>query len=188
MRAKIFLIFLLLVFSATLVLCAQPEISKTPGETATPTPAPTVTATPLPHHAKAAEAGPIDGNCLACHYNPDRQYVPQVDRIKGHLNASGYCVYCHIKNASKLNETQLFQSVHALHTSKYKDCNRCHRTYSKAELECGRCHAADPFKASNGNVFKIHSPRGVGCKACHGNDFMRIHYDKKIFPPSFSFP
>jgi len=187
MKGKIFLISLLLVFSVALALCAQPEVSKTPTETATPAPTPVTTTPPL-QHVKAAKTEPIDGNCLACHYNSNRQYIPQVNRIQGHLNASEYCIYCHVKNASKLTPKQLFQAVHALHTSKYKDCNKCHKTYSKAELNCGRCHAANPFEQSNGNVFKIHSPRGVGCKACHGNDFMRIHYDKKVFPAQFSFP
>ncbi|RLI89314.1 MAG: hypothetical protein DRO98_01340 [Archaeoglobales archaeon] len=185
MRANIFLIAFLLIFAATIALCIQTrEVPEKPQAVVVPTPAPQK----APQvQAAEAKAKPIDGNCLACHYNTKRQYVPQVERIPGHIDATEYCIYCHVKNAPQLNEDQLFKAVHALHTSKYSDCNKCHKTYTREELGCGKCHASDPFKPSNGNVFEIHSPRNVGCMGCHGDDFARIHIDRKPFPEYFSF-
>ncbi|AEA46760.1 cytochrome c3 family protein [Archaeoglobus veneficus] len=186
MRATIFLITLILIFATATTLCIQTEeVKEKSSEFVVPTPAPQETPEV---QSTAAKAEPIDGNCLACHYNAKRQYIPQVEKISGHLDASEYCIYCHVKNAPELTPEQLFQEVHKLHTSKYSDCDKCHKTYTKEELACGNCHAGDPFKPSYGNVFEIHSPRNVGCMECHGDDFARIHIDRKPFPAYFSFP
>jgi len=139
-----------------------------------------------PAKVEKPKAEPIDGNCLACHYNERRQYVPQADRIPGHLNASDFCIYCHVKNATELSEREIFEAIHPVH-AKSRDCSECHRTYTRDELRCGNCHAGeDMLEPSNGNVFEIHSPRGVGCEDCHGRDMIRIHIEGKKFPEYFS--
>ncbi len=164
MKSKIFLLILI---SVILILCVQHE-------------KPVVTPTPKP--VQIVKETPIDDECLACHQNPKRLYVPQAESIEGHLNASEYCIPCHIKNAMNMSKREIFKILHSFHTSKYKECGKCHKNFTREELECWRCHSSDPFKPSNGNVFKIHSPRGVGCKDCHGDDFIRIHYKHEIFP------
>ncbi|RLI85988.1 MAG: hypothetical protein DRP01_05085 [Archaeoglobales archaeon] len=164
MKPKIFLIILI---SVSLILCVQHERVVKPSITPSKTP---------------TKAEPIDGECLACHKNPKRQYVPQAEGIDGHKNASRHCIRCHIRDAKNMSEREIFLALHSLHTSKHKDCKKCHKIYTREELECWRCHSSDPFKPSGCNVFEIHSPRNVGCKDCHGDDFIRIHYEHKIFP------
>ncbi len=119
--------------------------------------------------------------CENCHLNPKRQYVPQADRIQGHVNGSGYCVFCHAKGED------VVKAIGDLHHSRFKDCIKCHPTFSPKDIKCGNCHGyPDPFKESGGNLLKIHLSRGFGCKECHGHDFLRIHIQKKKFPERFN--
>jgi hypothetical protein len=178
MKLKILIITFILIFATVTTLCVQEKPE--PGFI-TPTPK----QTPVEIKIVKIEE-PIDSECLRCHYNEKRTYVPQADKIAGHLDASHVCIYCHVKNASELSEKELFFAVHSLHTSKYEDCSMCHKTYTKEDVKCGKCHAAK-FEPSNGNIFAIHSLRDVGCRECHGY-FMPIHIEKKIFPKEFSFP
>ncbi|WP_456478256.1 hypothetical protein [Geoglobus ahangari] len=172
-------------------MCAQPsekppEKTPTPLPTpvTTPTPTPTPTATPAQEQGSASEvtseAGPV---CENCHLNSKRQYVPQADKIPGHIDGVKYCQYCHAQGNDVVNE------IADLHHSKYSDCQRCHKDYDLEKMDCGSCHGyPDPFSPSGGNLLKIHMDRGVGCQDCHGYDFLRIHQDKVIFPDRFRVP
>jgi|Deesub1362A_J573_1020465.scaffolds.fasta_scaffold00040_116 uncharacterized CHY-type Zn-finger protein len=157
----------------------MPTPGVTPSETPKPTPKPTVT----PVRPKYVEAtGAI---CENCHINEKRQYVPQAKTIAGHVDGSQYCFYCHAENKSG----NLVEEIAKLHHSKYTDCNLCHKSFTLTELDCGNCHAADdPFKPSEANLLDIHIPRGVDCQSCHGDDFLRIHEKREIFPEEFPIP
>jgi hypothetical protein len=178
LRLAIPLIIIFILISVTTTLC----VKEVPKEALKEIPTPTPTRTPIKQVEEV-----VGGECLACHYNENRLYVPQANVVAGHLNGSQYCIYCHVENASKLSEKELFSVLHAFHTSKYQNCSMCHKTYTKEDVKCGKCHAEDPFTPSNGNLLEIHSPRNVGCRDCHG-DFMKIHMEKRIFPEYFSFP
>jgi len=119
--------------------------------------------------------------CENCHLNPKRQYVPQADKIQGHVNGSAYCIFCHAKGED------VVKAIGDLHHARFKDCIRCHPTFSLKDVRCGKCHGyPDPFEESAGNLLKIHLSRGFGCKDCHGHDFIRIHIQKKKFPERFN--
>ena len=187
MRLKFYLLIIFILISAMVFsLCIQKETTE---KTFTPpTPLrekPTPTPTPVEQVAKKEK--PIDGDCLNCHYNEKRKYVPQADTIAGHLDASDYCVYCHVKNAVNLSRDELVTEIHMLHGDVY-NCSICHKSDISIKPECSQCHAEDPLKPSNGDVFVIHTPRNVGCTGCHGKDFLRIHQYKKMSPEEFSFP
>ena len=178
-----------------LCLCAgkqQPSPTPTPKATPTPTPTPTPKATPTPTPkpttvTSAEKVKPIDGECLKCHDNPKMSLAyPQVFSIPGHINGSAYCVYCHVPNVTKMTTQQIDAYIAKLHhETKYAKegkCDYCHKYAKGPKVKvCGTCH-------DNGNLIAIHTPYHVGCKACHGNDFMRIHMEKKPFPPQFPIP
>ena len=192
--AKLFIILTLL-FTVSFCLCAQKaQVTPTPTPTtpkptatATPTATPKPTPTPTPKVVSAEKVQPYDSTCLGCHDNP-KEYarsVPQVFSIPGHVNGSAYCIYCHVPNATKMTKEQIIAYVAKLHHqteyAKEGNCRYCHKTITKAQLNCGLCH-------ENGNLIAIHSPYKVGCKECHGHDFMRIHLERKPFPPQFPIP
>ncbi len=193
----IFLIFI----ATTLCLCAghktvtaptptpikkAPAVTPTPKLTPTPTPKPTPTPTPVGVSAKGIRL--VDGECLRCHNNPSKKLAyPQALSIPGHVNGSAYCKYCHVPNITKMTPEQIDRYITELHhKTEYAqkgDCQYCHKAAmsEKSVKNCGTCHA-------NGNLIAIHSPYNVGCKECHGYDFMRIHVEKKPFPPKFPIP
>jgi hypothetical protein len=182
MRLKVYLVVIFILASAIFSLCIQQkETSKFE--------------VPTPIREKAlvietvveVKAEPVDSSCLACHYNENRTYVPQADMIAGHLDASEYCIYCHVPNASKIPREELITGLHELHKNIYSNCSICHKTFATEEIKCGNCHAEDRLKPSNGNVFVIHTPVNIGCKDCHG-EFIQIHTYGKTFPDKFSFP
>lgn len=132
-----------------------------------------------PNAGGVEQEGPV---CENCHFNPSRQYVPQADKIEGHLNGVKYCSGCHAKGGD------VKEAIAELHHAKYSDCLRCHTDFDTTKMKCENCHGyPDPFKRSNGNLLDIHMNRGISCKNCHGNDFLRIHQEKVIFPPEFTF-
>ncbi len=192
---KAFKLFLIFIIATSICLCAgkQPPAEKTPEITPTPTPTkptPTPTPKPTPTPTPAVSATGvklIDGECLRCHNNPSKKLVyPQALDIPGHLNATSYCIYCHVPNVTKMTKEQIDEYITKLHhETKWAKENKCEFCHAKAKGEnvknCGTCHA-------NGNVFAIHSPHNVGCEDCHGHDFIRIHIDKKPFPPQFPIP
>jgi len=143
---------------------------------------------------KAATVEPIGGECLGCHYNPKTQYIPQVNKIPGHLNATKYCIYCHVPGVLHKTRKQIDAYLAALHHNttwaKKGKCSFCHKTISTRNMrDCGLCHGyPNPVSPSNGNVFVIHSPHGVDCQDCHGHNFILIHYYHKPFPPEFPIP
>ncbi len=190
MRAiKLFLIFII---ATSLCLCAgQKPAKKTPVPTPTPTPTTpisTPTPKPTPTPTPAVSAGGIklvDGVCLHCHNKPSKNLAyPQALSIPGHVNGSAYCIYCHVPNAKKMTRKQIDEYVAEFHhKTKYAqegNCQYCHKAITNVSV-CGTCH-------DNGNLIVIHSKYNVGCKACHGYDFMRIHVEKKPFPPKFPIP
>ena len=186
MKKGLILMLLLLSVSLALLGCIQQpqggeKKAETPPETqVTPKPGkPTPTPTPQVY---VEATGAV---CANCHLNKKRQYVPQADRIAGHVDGSQYCFYCHAENKSG----NPVEEIGKLHHARYSDCNLCHKSFSLTELNCGNCHAADdPFKPSGANLLTIHLPRGVDCQSCHGDDFLRIHERKEIFPPEFPIP
>ncbi len=193
MRAhKLFLIFALLI-AASFCLCASKAPTPTPTPTPTPkatpkaTPTPTPTPKPkAPTKVSAEKIRLVDGECLRCHNNPSKKMAyPQALSIPGHINGTKYCIYCHVPNVTKLSKEQIEEYILKLHHStvyaKEGKCSYCHKTTVKGPLTCGDCH-------DNGNLLAIHSPHNVGCEACHGNDFIRIHVEKKPFPPQFPIP
>jgi|Deesub1362B_J571_1020462.scaffolds.fasta_scaffold00096_85 cytochrome c553 len=188
MKQKSYLIIAFILTSVlVLSLCTQKESEEHKFEVPTPLKEkPTPTPTPVEQVVKKEE--PIDGDCLNCHYNKDRTYVPQADVIAGHLDASDDCIYCHVEDASEKSNEQIVTDIHTLHGEIYNDCFTCHQTDISIKPHCGQCHAEDPLKSSNGDVFVIHTPRNVGCTGCHGDDFLRIHQHSKAFPEDFSFP
>ncbi|MBE8540050.1 hypothetical protein [Geoglobus acetivorans] len=182
------LLFFVIALAVIVPMCSQ-SYEKAPEKTPVPEQTPfsdgqkSVTSTPVPetgtdYGSTAPELeGPV---CENCHLNSKRQYVPQADKIEGHLDGTKFCQYCHVKGDDVVRE------LGNLHHSKYSDCSKCHVNYDLEKMDCGSCHAyPDPFEPSNGNLLKIHLSRGVGCKDCHGTDFLRIHQDKKIFPDKF---
>ncbi len=206
MRAIIFLlVFAVISASALTCMCVQTETVNQTKIQPTPTPVvktPTPVATPnaskssvQAEKVSAAEATrPIGGECLGCHYNPKTQYIPQVDKIPGHLNATKYCIYCHVPGVLHKTRKQIDEYIAALHHNttwaKEGKCSYCHRTISTASMRnCGLCHGyPNPVEPSHGNVFVIHSPHGVDCQDCHGNNFIAIHYYHIPFPPQFPIP
>jgi len=198
MRAsKLFLIFIILL-TVFLCLCAgqkpaEVKVTPTPVKTTPPakvTPTPTPTPKPTPTPSKIVSAGgvkPVDGQCLNCHNNPlKRMSYPQVFEIPGHINGSAYCKYCHVPNVTKMTQREIDEYITKFHhETKYAqegNCQFCHKLAKGENIKnCGTCH-------QNGNLIAIHSPYNVGCKACHGYDFMRIHVEKKPFPPQFPIP
>ncbi len=187
----------LLFFAIALVLiasmCAQPsekvaESTPTPSATQTPVNTPTPSATPAQTPPEKpgsestgfSESGPV---CENCHLNANRQYVPQADKIPGHVDGVAYCQYCHAEGNDVVKE------IADLHHSKYSDCQKCHKGYDLEKMDCGSCHGyPDPFSPSGGNLLTIHMSRGIKCQDCHGYDFLRIHQDKVIFPDRFRVP
>ncbi len=208
MRAVIFLlVFAVISASALMCMCVQTETVKThmtptpvntaPAPAETPTPAPAKALAKATQNATicAAEATrPIGGECLGCHYNPKTQYIPQVDKIPGHLNATKYCIYCHVPGVLHKTKKQIDACIAAMHHNttwaKEDKCSYCHKTISTASMKnCGLCHGyPNPVEPSHGNVFVIHSPHGVDCQDCHGNNFIAIHYYHIAFPPQFPIP
>ena len=187
------LLFIIILFAVLLSLCAQKPAQTTPTPiptTPTPKATPTPTPTPKPTPSKVVSAEkvqPYDSTCLGCHDNP-KEYarsVPQVFSIPGHVNGTKYCIYCHVPNVTRMTKDQIVSYVAKLHhETKYAkegNCRYCHKTITKAQLNCGLCH-------ENGNLIAIHTPYKVGCKECHGHDFMRIHLERKPFPPQFPIP
>ena len=188
----------LLFFAISLIviisMCAQapekaPEKTPTPEKTAIPEQTPTPSTTPegnvettSPENGAYVESdgGPV---CQNCHLNEKRQYVPQADRISGHVDGVKYCQYCHAEGNDVVKE------IADLHHSKYSECQKCHTDYDLEKMDCGSCHGyPDPFSPSSGNLLTIHMKRGVGCQDCHGYDFLKIHQDKVIFPDRFRVP
>ncbi len=199
MRAsKLFLIFIL-VFAVSFCLCTAkqaptektPEITPkptTPVETKTPVKTPTPTPTPKPTtEVTAGKVKPVDGECLNCHNDPlKRQSYPQIYDIPGHVDGSAYCKYCHVPNVTKMTQQEIDAYIAEFHhKTKYAqegNCQFCHKLAKGEDIKkCGTCH-------QNGDLIAIHSPYNVGCKDCHGHDFMRIHVEKKPFPPQFPIP
>lgn len=188
----------LLFFAIALIviasMCAQPsekppEKTPTPLTTGTPlptsTPASAPTQTPPDQNSDSEYGLPENGGpvCENCHINAKRQYVPQADKIPGHVDGRDYCQYCHAEGNDVVRE------IADLHHSKYSDCQRCHKDYDLEKMDCGSCHGyPDPFSPSGGNLLTIHLKRGVGCQDCHGYDFLRIHQEKVIFPDRFRVP
>ncbi len=207
MRSIIFLIVITLTLAVALSMCVQTEkvnpnlttnksVVKTPVKTPTPVTINKVNKTSS-KTIKAAITNvtkPIGGECLDCHYNPKTQYIPQVDKIPGHLNATKYCIYCHVPNVKHKTKKQIDQYLAALHHNttwaKEGKCSLCHKSISTENMrDCGACHGyPNPVSPSHGNVFIIHSPKGVDCQDCHGHDFILIHYYHKPFPPQFPIP
>ncbi len=199
MRVARLFIILIILFAASFCLCAKKPTQvtptpapTTPKPTAKPTATPTVTATPKPTPTptkivSAEKVQPYDSTCLGCHDNPKKyaRSVPQVFSIPGHINGTAYCIYCHVPNATKMTKEQIIAYVAKFHHqtvyAKEGNCRYCHKTITKAQLNCGLCH-------ENGNLIAIHSPHKVGCKDCHGHNFMRIHLERKPFPPKFPIP
>ncbi len=181
-------------------MCVQTETVKPNTTAPTPTPISTVSApkpvkTPSVNKIEAENATrPIGGECLGCHYNPKTQYIPQVDKIPGHLNATKYCIYCHVPGVKHKTRKQIDAYIAALHHNttwaKEDKCSFCHKTISTENMkDCGACHGyPNPVSPSHGNVFVIHSPHGVTCQDCHGDNFIAIHYYHIPFPPQFPIP
>ncbi len=198
--SKLFLIFIV-AFAVSFCLCASKPtpVEKTPAVTPKPTvttPAkPTPVATPKPtstptpeKNVSAEKIKLVDGECLNCHNNPSKKLVyPQALSIPGHINGSAYCKYCHVPNVTKMTPQQIDEYITELHHktvyAQKGDCQYCHKAAmsEKSIKNCGTCH-------DNGNLLAIHSPYHVGCKECHGYNFMRIHVEKKPFPPKFPIP
>jgi len=200
MRLAIFLLVFALASAVTLSMCVQTEKVK-PTTTPTVTPIKKLTSAnkttnvtaKLNRSVKAAVTEPIGGECLGCHYNPKRQYIPQVNKIPGHLNATRYCIYCHVPGAINKTRKQIDEYIAELHHNttwaREGKCSFCHRTTTENMRDCGACHGyPNPVSPSNGNVFVIHSPHGVNCQDCHGHVFILIHYYHKPFPPQFPIP
>lgn len=187
MKLKIYLIVSLIFISAVAFsLCTQEQEPSFE----VPTPIETVPKeTPTPVETKEEiKVEPLESDCNNCHYNENRQYVPQADKIENHLDASDFCIYCHVEDASSVSRDVYINRVHELHKNVYSDCSICHKTYQTGEIRCGTCHApGDLLKPSNGNVFVIHNTANVGCKECHG-EFIPIHSYGETFPDTFSFP
>ncbi len=195
MRKSLMVPLLLLSLSLFLFGCIQQpqgaekgegvEVPSTPAVVTPETPKvskPVTATTPTPEPMYVEATGAI---CANCHMNERRQYVPQADAVAGHIDGSEYCFYCHAENKSG----DIVEEIGRLHHAKYSDCTLCHKSFSLTELDCGNCHAADdPFKPSEANLLNIHLPRGVDCQSCHGDDFLRIHERKEIFPPEFPIP
>ena len=189
MKKSLVVLLLLLFVSLLFPGCIQQpqkaekgERVETPVKPQTPEPGKVTPVTPTPRPQYVEATGAI---CANCHLNEKRQYVPQADAIAGHIDGSKYCFYCHAENKAG----DPVEEIGKLHHARYSDCNLCHRTFSLTELDCGNCHAADdPFKPSRANLLDIHLPRGVDCQSCHGDDFLRIHEKKEIFPEEFPIP
>ena len=195
MKKSLVMLLFLLSISLLFLGCAQQpqqpqkaekgEEVETPARvtpSATPEPGRPTTLTPTPKPMYVEATGAI---CENCHLNKKRQYVPQADAVAGHLEGSKYCFYCHAENKAG----DPVEEIGKLHHAKYSDCSLCHKTFSITELDCGNCHAADdPFKPSRANLLDIHLPRGVDCQSCHGDDFLKIHERKEIFPEKFEIP
>lgn len=187
MKLKTYLVLALILISAlSFSLCAQ-ETKE--GRYAVPTP-PRERPPETPTSTPAVQMNIIGGDCLNCHYNQNRTYVPQADEIENHMDASDQCIYCHIENAANISRDERISRIHSLHSKIYEDCYTCHKQNNLSiKPDCGECHVGENMlQPSNGNVFAIHSPKGVGCKGCHGNDFQRIHEENKPFPEKFYFP
>jgi len=200
MRAVIFLlVFAIISIGALSCMCVQTKTAQMPQ---TPVKTPVKTNQTVNQTAvnrtnetvKAATTKPIGGECLGCHYNPKTQYIPQVDKIPGHLNATKYCIYCHVPGVLNKTRKQIDTYLASLHHNttwaKEGDCSFCHKTISTANMkDCGACHGyPNPVSPSHGNVFVIHSPHNVDCQDCHGHVFILIHYYHKPFPPQFPIP
>ncbi len=186
MKLKPYLVLAFILFSAlSFSLCVQ-ETEENGYKVPTPSrERPTATPTSTP----AVQMNIIGGDCLNCHYNQNRSYVPQADKIAGHLDASDQCIYCHIEQAANITEDELISRIHSLHSEIYDDCYTCHKQDLTIKPDCGECHTGeDMLQPSDGNVFAIHSPKEVGCKECHGKLFNRIHVENKPFPEEFYFP
>ncbi|MFP3908901.1 MAG: hypothetical protein ACLFVI_00185 [Archaeoglobaceae archaeon] len=186
MKLKSYLVLAFILFcTLSFSLCVQ-EAKEDGYKVPTPsreTPTTTPTPTPTP-----VQMNIIGGDCLNCHYNQNRTYVAQADKIAGHLDASDQCIYCHIENAASISEDEVISRIHSLHSEIYDDCFTCHKQDLSIEPDCGDCHVGeDMLQPSDGNVFAIHSPVDVGCGDCHG-DFMSIHRENKLFPEKFYFP
>ncbi len=200
MRSVIFLLIFTLATAAALSMCVQTEkvkVNATPEKkvvkVVTKKVEQNVTKQNKSASIKAAVTKPIGGECLGCHYNPKTQYIPQVDKIPGHLNATKYCIYCHVPNVTHKTRKQIDEYIAELHHNttwaKEGKCSFCHKTTTENMRDCGACHGyPNPVSPSNGNVFVIHSPHGVDCQDCHGHVFILIHYYHKPFPPQFPIP
>ncbi len=182
MNRKTILFFVLVLVAPFFFMCAQKNVNQKPPETA-PLSTPTSAITQTPESQKSVKTTPQFQEvvvCENCHMNRTRQYIPQANRIPGHLNGIEFCAYCHAKG----NDT--VKAIGNLHHSKYSDCRKCHVDFNLKKMDCGKCHGyPDPFTPSNGNLLTIHLNRGVGCKSCHGDDFFRIHIKGKKFPEKF---
>lgn len=186
MKLKTYLVLAFILFcTLSFSLCIQETEEK---EYNVPTPSkekPTAT-TPTP--TSGVQMNIIGGDCLNCHYNQNRTYVPQADKIENHMDASDQCIYCHIENAANISRDEVTSRIHSLHSKIYEDCYTCHKQDLSIKPDCGECHVGeDMLQPSDGNVFAIHSPEDVGCKECHGG-FLRIHSENKPFPEEFYFP
>ena len=200
MRAVIFLLVFTIISAGALTsMCVQTKQIRAPPQATVKIPAKANLSTSQAVNrtnetVKAAVIKPIGGECLGCHYNPKTQYIPQVNKIPGHLNATKYCIYCHVPGVLNKTRKQIDAYLAALHHNttwaKKGDCSFCHRTISTASMKnCGACHGyPNPVSPSHGNVFVIHSPHNVDCQDCHGHNFILIHYYHKPFPPQFPIP
>ncbi len=184
MNRKIILFFVLVLVTITVLMCIQnkqkPELN---ASSVTPTPVKTEETPPLNKENLTSYNESLYNQevvCENCHLNRTRQYVPQADRIQGHINGLDFCIYCHAKGDDVVKE------IGDLHHIRYSDCMKCHEDFDLKKMDCGNCHGyPDPFTPSNGNLLLIHLSRNVDCKNCHGDDFFRIHIEKKRFPERF---
>ncbi len=181
MNRKITLFFALILAMLLFSMCAQEEQEKRiPETTPSPSPTPEIKETEKPPRTPENEYKGEEVVCENCHINENRLYVPQADRVQGHINGLNFCVYCHAQGNDSV------KAIGDLHHSKYRECMKCHTDFNLEKMDCGSCHGyPDPFSASNGNLLDIHMKRGVGCKSCHGDDFFRIHIQGKRFPEKF---
>ena len=171
-------LFIAIFLTSLLLLCAgeAPKEKVVPKKTVE---------TPLPAETPKPEKTPTEmqqlsrSECENCHNNPKRQYVPQAYEVEGHKNAD-YCISCHLKEYLNESKEFLLEKLHEKHVTQ-ADCKVCHKEIGKSEWECLNCHGSDPFKPGR-NLVDIHRARNVLCEDCHGEDYLRIHLEKKVFP------
>jgi hypothetical protein len=139
-----------------------------PGEEeATPTATPAEeTTTPTPTEAPVTT--PVQEiSCLLCH--------KEAENLTAHQHGGDKCLKCH---------GDVNANVHTVHPESVT-CKLCHGMPPTIPQPvdgytvCENCHAyPDATKSVEGNLVKIHLPRGKDCTVCHVGDISVIHSAK----------
>ncbi len=141
------------------------------GEEATPTPIATQpTPTPTPIVTQAPVTTP-EMSCLMCHKN--------AADLDAHQHGGDKCTQCHKNPGGTAGD------VHGLHPESKVPCKTCHGTPPTIPQPvgtytvCENCHGyPDATTSVEGNLVKIHEPRGKVCTVCHVGDVSVIHSGK----------